>query len=323
MPRRLAALAVLLLATACGRLPVRDEVVVQFHDDRDEVTVTAETLFDHGNSSQRVESARSAALQGLDPWTVRFARMDPQSEEITFARRQGELERVTRRIRIPADDLQRLFSDTNITLNLIRGEGWRELSLYPGSSSRASREQIRHFEEELHAWSRDVARYFVAIDHLYDYLDENPHRSKFVFAALVNEKEAAVLEDEESLLTAVIESMERIAERMDAHEDDAFTFAEEADLIYNPFPARMVIRAPGEKELVIERIDLFATIAALEGKWVSPDPLAALLKEELPTGEELAAMPRKSTSVINASHIETAIREQLAQPRTYTVRWLD
>src|SRR5687767_14101779 len=322
MTRKLAVAALLVLA-ACGRPPVRDEVTVQFHDDREEITVTAETWFDRGSDNQRVEAARAAALQGLDPWSVRFARLDPQYEEITFARRQGELERVTRRIRIPADDLQRLFSDTNITLNLIRGQGWRELSLYPGSSSRASREQIRHFEEELDTWSKEVARYFVAIDHLYDYLDENPHRSKFVFAALVNEKDAAVLEDEEPLLQAVIESMERIAERMDADEESAFTFAEEADLIYKPFPARMVIKVPNEKDLVIERIDLFATIAALEGKWVSPDPLAALLKEESPTGEQLAGMPRKSTSVINASHIETAIREQLAQPRTYSVRWLD
>lgn len=321
--RRLTALAVLLLAAACGRQPVRDEVIVQFHDDRDEVTVTAETWFDHGSTNQRVEAARGEALHGLDAWTVRFARMDPQSEEITFARREGELERVTRRIRIPAEDLQRLFSDTNITLNLVRGHGWRELSFYPGSSSRASREQIRHFEAELRSWSKEVARYFVAVDHLYDYLDENPHRSKFVFAALVNEKDAAVLEDEEPLLRAVIDTMERIAERMDAHEESAFTFTEEADLIYNPFPARMVIKVPNEKDLVIERIDLFATIAALEGKWISPDPLAALLKEESPTGEQLAAMPRKSTSVINASHIEAAIREQLAQPRTYTVRWLD
>src|SRR5687768_267401 len=104
--KRLAVIALLMLA-ACGRPPVRDEVTVQFHDDREEITVTAETWFDRGTSNQRVEAARDAALRGFDPWSVRFARMDPKYEEITFARQQGELERVTRRIHIPADDLQR------------------------------------------------------------------------------------------------------------------------------------------------------------------------------------------------------------------------
>ena len=322
MKRRLA-LAALLVLAACGRPPVRDEVTVQFHDDREDITVTAETRFERGASSQRVEAARTAAIQGNDPWSVRFARVDPQFDEVTFARQQGELGRVTRRIRIPAEDLQRVFSDTSITVTFMRGEGWRELSFFPGSSSRATREQTRHFDEELRSWSEEVARYFIAIDHLYDYLDEYPHRTKFVFAALLSEKEPVVLEDEEPLLDAVIRAMERIGERMDARDDSAFTFAEEADLIFNPYPARLVVRVPREKDLVVEPVDLFETIAALEGKWISPDPLAALLKDESPTPEQLAALPRKSTSVINAAAIETTIREQLARPRNYTIRWAD
>ena len=142
MARRLAAVALLVLATACGRPPVRDEVTIQFHDDRDTVTVTAETTFDRNVATTRVESARSAALAGTDPWTVRFARLSPVSEEIEFARHRGELERVTRIVRIPEEELQRVFADTSITVNLLRGDGWRELTFYPGSSSRASRDQV-------------------------------------------------------------------------------------------------------------------------------------------------------------------------------------
>ena len=322
MNRRLAVL-VLLLAAACGRPPVRDEVTIQFFDDRDTITVTAETLFDRGTATHRVEGARSAALAGTDPWSVRFARLSPVSDEIAYARHRGELERVTRIVRIPSEDLQRVFSDTSITVNLVRGDGWRELTFYPGSSSRASREQTRHFDQQLASWSHDVSRYFVAIDHLYDYLDENPGRAVFVFAALLSEKDAAVLEEEEPLLAGVVESMERIAARMDAQEQDAFTFAEEADLIFNPFPARMVIRVPHEPDLVIEPIDLLKTIAALEGRWISPDPLAAILQDKTPASEQLAGMPRQSASVINAAEIEAAIREQLARPKTYSIRWAE
>ncbi len=319
---RLAALALLVLA-ACARPPVRDEVTVQFFEEGDEIAVTAVTSFDHGSMSRRVEAARTAALAGQDPWSVRFARLSPQSEEVTFTKHRGELDRVKRSIRIPADDLQRIFADTSVTVSLIEGEGWRELTFYPGSSSRASREQTAHFESQLSTWSNEVARYFTAIDHLYDYLDENPQRAKFVFAALVNEKEAAVLEDEEPLVTAVVGAMERIAERMDAAEAESFTFAEAADLIYNPFPAKLTVRVPREKDLVIEPVDLFKAIAALEGKWITPDPLAALLKEESPTAEQLAALPRESRTVVNGGEIADAIREQLAQPRTYSVRWAE
>jgi hypothetical protein len=321
--KRLGVLAALLLLAACAQPPVTDQVTVQFYEDREEITVTAKTDFKRDSQNPRVESARIAALGGTDPWSIRFARVSPIDEDVTFSRHRGTLEQVTRRITIPADDLQRVFSDTSITVNLIEGEGWRELSLYPGTSSRASRDQIRVFNEQLNTWSQDVARYFTTIDHLYDYLDENPHRAKFVFAALVNEKDSAVLEDEEPLVQAVISAMERIAERMDEQEEQSYSFAEAADLIFNPFPARMTIRVPGEKDLVIESVDLFEAIASLEGKWISPDPLAALLKDESPTSEQLAALPRQSTSVINAAEIAMAIREQLARPQTYTIRWRD
>lgn len=323
MKTRLLALALLVLA-ACARPPVRDEVTVQFFEEGDEIAVTAVTSFDRGAISRRVEAARAAALAGLDPWSVRFARLSPQSEEVTFTRDRGELRRVTRSIRVPSDDLQRIFSDTSITVSLIEGEGWRELTFYPGSSARASREQTAHFESQLDAWSNEVARYFTAIDHLYDYLDENPQRARYVFAALLSEKEAAVLDDEEPLVTAVVAAMETIADRMDAAEVEAMSFAEEADLVYNPFPAKLTVRVPrGETDLVIEPVDLFKAVAALEGKWVTPDPLAALLKEEAPTAEQLAALPRESRSVVNGREIADAIREQLAQPRTYSIRWAE
>lgn len=320
MTKRIAALALLLLA-ACAQPPVTDHVTVQFHEDREEITVTAKTDFKRDSRSPRVESARIAALGGTDPWSIRFARVSPVDEDVTFSRHRGTLDEVTRRITIPADDLQRVFSDTSITVNLIEGEGWRELSLYPGTSSRASREQIRHFNEQLTSWSQDVAGYFIAVDHLYDYLDEHPHRAKFIFDSQTSEEDSPVLEEEKPLVEAVGNAMERIIDRADEQEDESYSFAEAADLIFNPFPAQMTIRVPREKDLVIEPVNLFEAIASLEGKWISPDPLAALLKDDGTTSEQLAAMPRQSTSVVNATEIANAIREQLARPQSYTIRW--
>lgn len=326
MRKGLAALALLVLA-ACTKPPVTDEVTIQFFEDHDDVRITAETKFAMNSDSPRVEAARTAAITGIDPWTVRFNRINPELDHITFERERGELERVVHVVRVPAEDLQRVFSDTSVTLQVLRGEGWRELSLYFGSTPRATREQQRHFDDALKSWSHDVAHYFIAIDHLYDYMDENPHRAEALFAALVASKEEdppLVAEEELPFIEAVMASMDRIGLRMDAVQGDAATLSELADLIYNPFPAKLTIRAPREKDLVIEPVDLFQEITSLEGKWISPDPLAALLKaEEMPSAADLAAMPRKSASVVDASEIERTIREQLARPKTYTYRWRD
>jgi hypothetical protein len=326
MRKILAALALVALA-ACTKPPVTDEVTIQFFEDRDDVRITAETKFSMNSDSPRVEAARTAAITGIDPWSVRFNRINPELDHITYERSRGELERVIHEVRVPADDLQRVFSDTSVTMQILRGEGWRELSLYFGSTPRATREQQRQFDEAMRSWSHDVARYFIAIDHLYDYMDENPHRAEALFAALIASKDEdppLVAEEELPFIEAVMASMDRIGLRMDAVQGDAATFGELADLIYNPFPAKLTIRAPREKDLVIEPIDLFQEIASLEGKWISPDPLAALLKaEEMPAAADLAAMPRKSASVIDASEIEKAIRAQLERPRTYRYRWQD
>jgi hypothetical protein len=340
MMRRCLALLLLILACACGRPPVQDEVTIAFSSNSELVTVTAETRFDTDAKGdavrKRLDTAQQAALSDVDPWAVRFARLTPETERATFQKQRGALELVTRTVSIPDDDLPRIFSDAGITVNVLRGDGWRELAMYPGASGRATREQQRHFDEELSAWSNDVARYFGAVRSVYAYLDEHPERATFVFAALVASKEEtpAVTDEEAPLVTAVVESMAPIAARMDAQNGRAETFAETADLIFNPFPARMVVRVPGhviltegftpaEKELVIEPVDLLKAITSLEGRWISPDPLAALLRDQVPAPEQLAEMPRHTTPVAHSSDVAAALREQLVRPKSYVVRWRD
>jgi hypothetical protein len=339
MIRRLSCLLVLL--AACARVPVTEELTIEPDGEGETVVVTASSTFllnppnDHVRA--RVESARTAAVSGTDPWSIRFARLaTPEEERVTYEKSRGALERVTRSARIPGDDLQQLLSDTNITVDVLHGDGWRELAFYPGSGGRATREQQRELEATLTAWSDSVARYFSAVHHLYSYLDQYPSRDRYVFAALVadNLEEAPVTEEEAPLVEAVVDAMGRIATEMDEHEGRAATLAEAADLVFNPFPARVVVRVPGDvtasegftakgKELVIEPVDLFAAIAALEGRWIQPDPLAALLRDERPTAEQLAAVERKSQAVVNGGEIAGAIRQQLVRPRMYSVRWRD
>lgn len=331
----------LLVFVACARVsPVTEELTIEPEREDDTVIVTASTTFEmsppNDDARARVETARAAALSATDPWSIRFARLSPPDEErITYQKSRGALERVTRSARISSDSLQHLLSDTNITVDVLRGEGWRELTFYPGSGGRATRDQQRQLEGALTAWSESVARYFTAVHHLYAYLRLNPGRDRYVFAALLadNVEETPLLEEEQPLVDGVIEAMGAIAERMDAQEGSAASLAETADLVFNPFPARVVVRVPGDvlssegfttarnKDLVIEAVDLFAAVAALEGRWISPDPLAAVLRDQRPTAEQLAEAPRKSEAVVSGGEIAGAIREQLVRPRVYSVRW--
>lgn len=331
-------LAVLLTA-ACARLPVTEELKIEPDEEGETVVVTASTTFYVDRPTEqlqaRVEAARAAALSNTDPWSIRFARLStPEEEWVTYQKSAGTLYRVVRSARIPADDLQQLLSDTNITVDYLRGDGWRELTFYPGSGGRATREQQRELDAALNTWSQSVARYFTAVHHLYSYLRTAPGRDGYVFAALLaqNPDDAPVTEEEAPLIEAVNDAMADIFEKMDEHEARAMSFAEEADLVYNPFPARVVFHAPGDvlsstgftsksKELAIEPVDLSAAITALEGRWISPDPLAALIRDDAPAPDALAALPRKSEAVVSSSEIATALREKLARPKSYAIRW--
>jgi hypothetical protein len=238
-------------------------------------------------------------------------------------------------VRIPSGELQQVFSDANITVHLLDGGNWKELAFYPGGSVRGTSEQRRHFDNAMTAWSNAVANYFMAVDHLYVYLNANPARAPHLLAAVLNEQidggDPIVAEEEQPLIDHVNATMEEIATRMDAQEDGGATFAEEADLLYNPFPARMTVRVPGDviasegfpKDLVIEPVNLYDAIASLEGRWISPDPLATLLRKDDQTAAamKLANQRLQSTSVVNASDIAAAIREKLVRPKAYVVRW--
>jgi hypothetical protein len=336
--------AVVFLAAACARAPVTDEVTVELVRGSEVAVVTAATYYDlkaaNAAAISRIESARAAAVSSTDPWSYRFGRVTPEVETVTFRKNRGALESVVRSVRIPSTDLQQVFSDTNITVHVLHGAGWSELSFYPGTNSRATRQQQVELNTALTAWSAAVARYYTAVDHLYSYLNANPQRAPYVFDFILGEKgsdgaEPVVLEEEQPFVDEVRTAMEEIAARMDDDEGHADTLAEEADLVYNPFPGRMTITLPGEilssegftktKEgtTVVEPVDLFTALAALEGRWVEPDPLVALLREQQTTGAQMAALVRRSTPFVPATDVAEAIREKLVRPKTYTVRWKD
>jgi hypothetical protein len=341
MRRRIVLLLFLLaVLAACDVKPViKRRVTLNFADDRQYVRVTATTEIGasgRGAIQQRLAAEREALRNETDEWSKRIASVAPVSEEIVTQRQNGAIQRVEHSAVIQRDDLQRFFSDLPLTITLMRGDGFSELSLYPGTSTRATRTQREEVKAILEASSADAARYINATSVLYQYLDAHPERATAVFTILYDEKQTSTIEEEQGLIETVRTTADTLLQRLETSERNAFTIDEEFDLVYNPFSAEIAIRTP--REIVaaegfektaadgafIRRAGLLDALGALETHWISPNLLRAALVDEQPLpAEELARMPRKGVAMVTASEIEQAIAERLRPASVYRVRWAD
>lgn len=341
MIRRTLLLALLL--TGCGlRAPIRNTIAIEPDEKGRNATITVVTEFSTMPASravsERLRAARLATLDGRDEWSPRFGSVTALSERIAFDKERGVLKSAQRTAVIDIDDLQRFFTDTGITVQITRGEGWTELSYFPGSATRASRLQRDRVALALKTWTADAQRYLRAMNHLYSYLDREPHRAEVAFEAIFSDDEEQLAKEEVSLVGEVKRAMDSILEHMKLDESEATTLDEEFDLVYNPFPGEIIVKLPRPviaaegftrrdgDSVAIRRSGILDAAAALDGRWLAPDPMAMMLKteeaqKELPDAATLARMPRKRTATPSRSEIEDAFVEQLRPAATYRVRW--
>lgn len=340
MKRTILAPAVFLFAASCGTI-VHHDLTLTFDDAGERVTLAAATSIPSTKDSHdraRDDRLREDILAGRDEWSMRFANANPESYRVVLDRAHGELIHAERIARIDNADLQKVFFDVAVSAVVTRGDGWAELAIYPGTSTRATRSQRDDAEKKLRAYSEQAVRYFDAVRILYGYLDQNPPRATDVFATLfLDEKDPqppTISDEEHDLITAVRKSIDGLTENDDTEQLEA-----EADLVYNPMPARIVVHVPSEPlivegfargkggELVAEPPSLLEAVASLQGHWVTPDPLAFALRPDSgsdPAKEAslIAAMPRHTTAVIGAIEVGDALVQTLRPAPRYRVRWM-
>jgi hypothetical protein len=238
---------------------------------------------------------------------------------------------------IDADDLQKFFYDLPITAKMTRGDGWAELAIYPGTSTRASRQDREDFDKKMAKGADAARRYINAVRVLYEYLDEHDQRAVYVFGELYRDEDDPALPEvtklEAELVKEVRDSIDGIL-----HIDWSGDLMREADLVSNPFPAEVVVRTPGEPlivegftreqhDLVIQPKTLLEAIASLEGRWISPDPMAyALRAPGGSTGKDLAGtisvLKRRAAPVVGFDEVLAGLREQLKPAERYRVRFV-
>lgn len=340
MRRALLAAVIFYFAASCANI-VHHDLTLTFDDTGERVTVAAATSIPATKDSHdrgRDDRLRDDILAGRDEWGLRFANANPESYRVMLDRARGELIRAERIARIDTADLQKVFFDVAVSSVVTRGDGWAELTIYPGTSTRATRPQRDDVEKKLRIYSERAVRYFQAVRVMYDYMNQNPRRAAELFAALYREADdprpSLITDEEHDLVAAVRRGVDGLTENEDTEQLEA-----EADLVYNPLPARIVVRVPGEPllvegfvigkggELVAEPPSLLEAVASLEGRWVTPDPLAFATRpggggDPEKEADLIAAMPRRATAVIGAIEVGDALVQKLRPASRYRVRWL-
>jgi hypothetical protein len=334
------AAAVFFFAASCANI-VHHDLILTFDEAGEHVTVSAVTSIplskdskDHG----RDDRLRDDILAGRDEWGLRFANANPDSYRVMLDREHGELVRAERIARIDNADLQKIFFDVAVSAVVTRGDGWAELAIYPGTSTRATRSQRDDAEKKLRAYSERAVVYFGAIRAMYEYLNERPQRARELFATLFRDEDdpqpPLINDEEHDLVTAVRKGVNGLTENDDTEQLEA-----EADLVYNPMPARIVVRVPGqpliiegfapgrEGELIAEPPSLLEAVASLEGRWVTPDPLAFSTRpggggDPAKEAALIASMPRHTSAVIGPIEVGDALVQRLRPAPRYRVRWI-
>lgn len=282
-------------------------------------------------------SVRSTLPEEADAWGVRFAQANPDTDTVTWERRHGKVEAVERTATVGVDQLQKFFFDAPVTITTTRGEGWMELNVYGGGSMRATADQRREAEKLLDAYSTRAANYFEALRSLYIYLDEKPYRARDLFTDILrddSDPRPVLSEKEEAMCDRVRSAIESILDVNDVAPNAARIF----DLTYNPFPAQVRVIVKGQPLAVegftkgdndtyeIKLLDAPQAVAALEGRWVSPDPIAVVYNNiEKKNSSELAAIltvsPRKTEAVVTPSEIGAALVEKMKPAPRYRLRF--
>lgn len=337
------------LLIGCFEDPVEELVVIELHpEDRATITARVELMpisrEENLAAWRRVDHYRSILLEEADPWTRRFGALQPLSESFHWDKSNGELRSVERSAVIDARELNLFLADSGVSVFLTGDGDWRELSIYPGESTRATSEQRALLESRTDRWTEALASYFVALRSLYDYLDDHRDRERAVFVQvfreLVSDEEldAAVelSEDEMALVEDLRSAMEAAWKILEVDPDDAYSLNEISYLVHDPFPSDVEIIVPVEPSevegfeqedgrFIIRRTGLWEAFETLESRWATPDLLTIWIDAALGSTQveidPIIAVPRSLETIPSTHEIETALEESLRPLPVYRLRW--
>jgi len=351
--RLVAAAALAAVALSCFEQPITESMEIRFlaaNAAMLRVTVRladASRFKDSRPAQDRIEAARRAIVEGRDPWSERFASLDPEEERLTWDRKAGQIVRVDQKVLVAdAADVRKFFRDTLIHATLSRTEEAAELVLTPWSGSRAGGQEQALFEGKMETWGTAIVAYLDAGRRLYDYLDANPDRARACFCSLFNEllpEEskggcAAVSHQDEAVVNPFSDAMAALLGLFEVPADEARSVEELSRLVRDPFPAPLTVRVPGpilevegfetgeQGALRVRPISLWSAFTRLDDRWIRPDP-AVIYYSQLGRDKDrfdldgFLALSRSVTPPAGSAEVLAALGEEMQPAPAYRVRW--
>ncbi|HUO83546.1 MAG TPA: hypothetical protein VM534_00395 [Thermoanaerobaculia bacterium] len=347
-PAVLGLLIVLPLLSGCFEEPVSETVEIEFLDEGNVRVTTIVELNEEASQNRfafgRLQAMRKSILEGLDPWTRRYAAMRAEREIYTLEKTEGEIHRMERSAIVSASELALFFSDS-VPLFVTERDGQTELAIYPGTSLRSTVEQRRILDQRMRIWTDALASYFGSTERLYRYLENHPDRATPVFAEIFStfildeERESfgELSEDEEALTDEVKQAIEQASSVLLVPDDDAYTLNEISRLVHDPFPADLRVKVHGEiirsagfdlgeqGDLIIRGVGIWEALESLVDRWIAPDLLLTWV-EAARDGKrfdvvEFASLPRRVGPLLTASEIRGEIEGRLRPEPAYRVLW--
>ena len=294
--------------------------------------------------NDRLEESRDTIDHGLDPWSQRFALLEPLAEHVSVERVAGELRRSIHSAVLPSfDEVLQLVEADGLTGSLTMANGTAELELFPTGGSRATYTQRQDADRLLSEWSVELAIYFEAVADLYAYLDERPERAVPCFAHIFDKDEGlennGPLEPaEEEMVARIGDAMDNVAFALMVDDGEAFSLNELTRLVYDPFPARLTIAVEGQVVATegfsagadfFERppVDAWNALLSLEGRWISPDLVTAAAapgSDDLQPDPDVlafASLPRRYFPPPDAAEVESSIVAGLVPEEMLRLVW--
>jgi len=209
-----------------------------------------------------------------------------------------------------------------------------------GSPSATSNER-QEVERRLDEWAVTVADYLADAATLYEHLDRRPDRAVPCLSHLFDRHDgdpAPLDKGEEELVARLKDGIQAVASVLQVDSGAAYTLNELSRLAFDPFPVRLTVAVRGtavevegfvEGDGYLERpaVDLWRALAALEGRWLSPDLVTAMIApvpQDLqpdPDPEAFATIDRRWTEPPEPSAVAAALRAGLVPPELHRVLW--
>jgi hypothetical protein len=348
----LAPLALALLLFACFEPPITETLRLRFLPNgavvvTSTVEITAREAEKNPALERRIAQTRQAVLEGWDPWSQRFATLEPAAERYAWEKRLGELHKGTRAaLVIEPESLRRFFNDTSLNVTYeIRGDV-AELVLVPGAPSRATRRQRQEMQHTLDEWTGRIAEYLAAAEDLYRYLDDRPDRARACFGTLFKDvlpdgtETGELFDQEQERVKKLQDAMEKVTDILLVPKGSDHSPDEISHLVYDPFPALLTVRLPSapldvpegfevskdkEGELTAIGPGLWQALRSLEGRWLSPDPVLIYIAHSR-SGEPFdldtfLTQQRRASETPTGREVKLAVEERLRVEPVYRVTW--